>query len=399
MSRVIELIKRFVTDTGQSEPGVDSLQLSNVPRGENGHLVVKMIIALKDGKLSQVFHNCLLSAGIYVDDIFTAITIDGSRVRISEFSYEKKPITSDLITKILQSETIFGLPTILFKNYPIAKLKIFFGANSEPINIKKNIMDQTRVYNSHPFLLSFTKMPFVEFLYVNDRSNLVTIKRPISDYVDVNLMQSLTRHAYTPKVGIKLSSIFPSNYFTSTVPLANWDFLRQQVALLVAEDLANHTKSQVDRISKRIESVQRRSKITHQGTQLGLVPINEVETVLLFQKISLNFPAMLPGGLKVSLLDYSPKDIDSICKFQLSPNHPEETGPVEFEYSLASFFKHGHDYRQVKLIICYTSNPLSFPFSHGGINYALDTSGLLPKLTNTFDKSSIPCLILEKLFK
>lgn len=415
MSRVIELIKRFITGTGQSESSVESLRLSNVPRGENGHLVVRMIVSFKNGKLDPVFHNCLLSAGIYVDDVFTALEADGSSKKISDiahisqnnnfesleisFSYEKKPITSDLIIKTLQSETIFGLPAVLFKNYPISKIKIYFGINSEPINIKRIVSEQTRAYNSYPYLLSFTKTPFVEFFYVNDRSNLETIKRPITDYVDVNLMLSLTRHAYIPKVGIKLSSIFPSNYFTSTVPLASWDFLLQQVALIVTEDLENHTKSQVDRISKRIDSVQRRPKITHQGSPLGLVPINEVETVLLFQKIALNFPSMLPGGLKVSLLDYSPKDIDSICKFQLSPNHPEETGPVEFEYSLASFFKHGHDYRQVKLIICYTVSPLTFPFSHGGINYTLDDSGFIPKLTNTFDKSSIPCLILEKLFR
>ena len=174
MSRVIELIKRFVTDTGQLKSGVDSLQLSNVPRGENGHQVVRMIIPLQDGKLDQIFHNCLLSAGIYVDDIFTVSTIDGGRVTISDlahinrddnfkaleiaFSYEKKPITSDLIIKTLQSETIFGLPEVLFKNYPISKLKIFFGANTEPINIKKNTKELTRAYNSYPYILSFTKI-------------------------------------------------------------------------------------------------------------------------------------------------------------------------------------------------------------------------------------------------
>lgn len=415
MSRVIELIKRFVTDTGQSETSIESFQLSNVPKSDNGHLAVRMIVSLTGGKLDQVFYNCLLSAGIYVDDTFKVTSIDGNCIAISDiycipkdgnfksfeivFSYEKKPVTIDLIVKSLQSETIFGLPAELFKNKPIAKLQIFFGANNEPINIKKNTAEKTRAHDSYPYVFTFTKTPYVEFNFINDRSNFVTLKRPITDYVDVDLILLLTRHAYTPKVGIKLSSVFPSNYFASTVPLASWDFLRGQVASIVSEDLSNHTKSQVNRISKRIDSVQRRAKIIYQGAQLGLVPINEVETVLLFQKIALNFPALLPGGLKVSLLDYSPKDIDSICKFQLSPNHPEETGPVEFEYSLASFFKHGHDYRQVKLIICYKTNPLIFPYAHGGINYKLDVSGFLPKLTNTFDGTSIPCLILEKLFK
>jgi hypothetical protein len=258
---------------------------------------------------------------------------------------------------------------------------------------------QARAYKTHPFLSELTKVPIVEFLYIDDRSNLTTLKRPITDYIDEDLILLLTRHAYTPKVGLKICSIFPSTFFSNTVPLATWDFIRQQVSNIVREDLNRHTKSQVDRISKRIGEVQRRKKIISGGIDFGLAPINEVETVLLFQKLALIYPNKLPGGLRVELIDYSPKDIDSICRFQLSPNHPEETGPVEFEFSLASFFKHGHDYRQVKLIICYTIKPLVFPYFYGGINYSLDKSGIMPKLTNTLDNSSVPCLILEELFK
>jgi hypothetical protein len=415
MSRVVELIKRFVTDTGQAETSVESLRLSNEPRGGNSHTTVRMTVALKNGTLDKTFYNSLMGVGIYVDDIFMATRPDGQSLRISDlsnlnsdeifdsieisFSFEKKPITGEQLVKTLQAETIFGLPYVLFKNWSIANLKIYYGANRDPLNLLININQQTRSYKSHPFLIDHTKSSQIEFSFIDDRSTLNTVKRPITDYLDEELMQSLTRHAYTPKVGLAISSLFPAHFFTATVPLASWDFIRTQAGLIVKEDLERHTKSQVERISRRINEVQRRQKVFHGGVELGLAPINEVETVLLFQKIALSFPKMLPGGLKVLLLDYSPKDIDSICKFQLSPNHPEETGPVEFEFSLSSFFKHGHDYRQVKLIICYTAEPLVFPYTHGGINYALDRSGPIPRLTNRLDHSSIPCLIIEDLFK
>ena len=132
------------------------------------------------------------------------------------------------------------------------------------------------------------------------------------------LVISYPPQAISPKVGLTISSLFPAHFFTATVPLASWDFIRAQAGLIVKEDLERHTKSQVERISRRINEVQRRKKVFHGGVELGLAPINEVETVLLFQKIALSYPAILPGGLKVLLLDYSPKDIDSICKFQLN---------------------------------------------------------------------------------
>jgi hypothetical protein len=417
MSRVIELIKRYVTDTGQSETHVSSFRLSNeISRGDNDHASVIMKIVLKNGVFDQVFYKCLVGAGIYVEDVFFGIKADGLKIKINNlnqiseedkfeeieiiFSREKKPININQIINVLRSETIFGLPFLLFKNFPISNLKIYFGANQNPIRVLNETSQQAYAYKNYPYIIEFTRQPYVEFEYINDRSCLSCIKRPIVDYVDEDLSQLLIRHAYTPKVGIKISSVFPSNFFRSTVPLSNWDVIRENVHRIVIQDLNRHTQSQVDRISSRITEVHRRTKVsTKNGIQLSLVPINEVETVLLFQKIALNHPDLLPGGLKVTLLDYSPKDIDSICKFQLSPNHPEEIGPVEFEFSLLSFFKHGHDYRQVRLIICYTAKPLFFPYTHGGINYDLDKTGVFPKLTNKLDNSSIPCLIIEDLFK
>lgn len=415
MSRVVELIKRFVTDTGQAESSIDYFRLSNEPRGRNSYITVRIFVAFKNGIVDKTFYNSLVGVGINVDDSFMATRPDGQSLKISDlailnsdetfnsveilFSFEKKPITGELLIKTLQSETIFGLPSILFSNRPIVNLRIFYGANKDPLILLMNSTGQTRAYEQHPFIIEYNKSSNVEFLFINDRSTLSTIKRPITDYLDEELLQSLTRHAYTPKVGLTIRSLFPPHFFKNNIPLASWDFIRAQSKNVVTEDLDRHTKSQVERIIRRLNEVQRRKKVSYGGIDFGLEPINEVETVLLFQKIALNHSEILPGGLKVLLLDYSPRDIDSICKFQLSPNYPEETGPVEFEFSLLSFFKHGHDYRQVRMIICYTILPLVFPFSYGGINYDMDRSGPIPRLTNRLDNSSIPCLIIEDLFK
>jgi hypothetical protein len=156
---------------------------------------------------------------------------------------------------------------------------------------------------------------------------------------------------------------------------------------------------QVMRINERVDLVQRRSVLRSDNKDFGFCPVNEIETVLLFQKISLTAPRLLPGGLALTILDYSPRDIDAICRIQQTPAHPIEIGPVEFEYSLTSFFTHGHDYRQVKLIVCFTIAELIFPFRFGGITYDLIRAGGLPKLTNLADWSSVPCLVLEELFK
>jgi hypothetical protein len=415
MSRVLELIKRYVTDVGRGDAGVESFRLFNDPKGGGTHAPVRMSVSFRGGRVDNIFRNCLIGTGIYLDDTFSVNRLDGRSENLGSigelpaddncesmeigFCYEKKPVTSDLLVKILQAETIFGLPVNLYKNFPISRLKIYFGANQAPLALSKGGPQELRVYQSHPYVFETTKAPSIEYLYLDDRANLASVKKPIVDYLNEELSQLLSRHAYTPKVGMRISSLFPASFFSDTTPLLGWAFIRQNVDAVVREDLVRHTTSQVNRISHRLREVGRRQKITYKGLDFGLMPINEVETVLLFQRIALSHPHLLPGGLKVALLDYSPKDIDSICRFQLSQNHPEEVGPVEFEYSLASFFKHGHDYRQVKLIICYTASPLSFPYAHGGISYFLDRSGDIPRLTNKADHSSIPCIIIEDLFR
>ena len=73
MSRVVELIKRFVADTGQSETSVKSLRLSNDPRGVNSLTTVRMTVSFTNEVIDQIFLNSIVGTGIYLDDTFLAV--------------------------------------------------------------------------------------------------------------------------------------------------------------------------------------------------------------------------------------------------------------------------------------------------------------------------------------
>jgi hypothetical protein len=413
MSRVVELIEQFVTQTRYSETSVASLRFSNEGVSEAGGCSVKIHITFCNGIFDKVLFRCLLNLGSYVDDRYVLKASDGEDVQSLQlvslekkfdeisvvYTHEKKPITIDAITGLLQTRTIFGLPSVLFQNFPIANLKIFFGASQHPLSLLKTSEQQLRTYEGHPFIIEDTDSGSVDFLYLDERFTLVLKKNPIRQYISEDILLALTRHALVPKRGVRLTSLFPPELFSVDRPLYQLTQLKQRISQNVENDLEYHTISQVRRISERIAKVQQRARLFSGSIDFGVVPKNEFETILLFQKISLGNEPKLPGGLKISILDYSPKDIDAICKIQLGPNYPEETGPVEFEYALVNFFQHGHDYRQVKVIICYTVGSLVFPYSHAGIKYDLDRSGVVPKLTNDLGDCSVPCLVIEDLFR
>jgi hypothetical protein len=411
MSRAVELIEQFVIQARQGEVFVREIRLFNELISDPQSYNVKLDIFFHEEKLDRVFLKCLLNVGAYSNDVFRAhksngeiiegINLIDSEEKIHKlsiiFTREKKHVTPPSIIESLQSKTIFGLPSILFRSFPIANLKIYFGASQQSLQLLRITNHQLQIHENHGYIIEETSESCIEFIYIDRKGNLVSQKKQIRDYLEASTSTRLARHAYSPKRGLKCISMFPEALFLPRLPLFNSRPFRTAINSAVLNELDTHTAAQVRRISQRIQSAQQRSKLTLRGIELAPVPTNELETILLFQKITLTNPDLLPGGLKVEILDYSPKDIDAVCRFQIDPNYPEEIGPVEFEYSLANFFHHGHDYRQVKLIICYTLDGLTFPYLHGGMTYDIDRSGLLPKLFNNQGDCSLPCLIMQDL--
>ena len=416
MSRALEIIRRFVADTGHKNTAVENIRINLGPHQDGSHSIF-LEIKFRNNAVDDVLYSCLTAIVVFTEDSFhiqRPEDNDWSPINLHDLNRaepikllkihlvrERSHLTIDSIQKTLRASTLFGLPKKLVTGLPISKLKLHYGVNSQPLDLFTDIhsTESVNVYENHGFIYEIIATPYIDFIYINDHGNLVTKKIAILNYLPPQVINDLVRHAYTPKVGIKISSLFPSSFFNEVIPLKTWRWLTQQIQDIVLSDLKRHTRDQVKRISERISALASRTKIIKNGIDFGCVPQNEVETVLLFQKISLSYPQLLPQGMSVRILDYSPKDIDSICEVQLTMDHPPTVVPVEFEFSLRSFFSHGHDYRQVHLIICYTQNPLSFPTTIGGITYDLDKTSSLPKLTNTADKSFAHCLILEDLMK
>jgi hypothetical protein len=415
MSRAISILERLVCNTGFADTAIHSIGVTNLPRREDGTLGVVLSFNLANSKIDEFLYKTLLTVGSYSSDSFSIIDESGVPTVISEIkeleaiekigifeinlSNESKPITSPGIVNALTANTLFGLPGCLLRGIPIASLKIFFGVNRSPIQIVSRLNESPSAYNGRPYIFSRIQKPIVRFRYLDKNNNFKSKDVSIKNYLSDSLRLEMERHSYIAKWGLVVDAVFPPSEFESDVPLLGWAALLTKAGEIVSDDLKGHLEAQVARINARVIGVHRRPRLSRSGLDFGLEPSNEVETVLLFQRLLYTAPNAFPPGFQMQILDYSPRDIDSISQFQISDAHPVATGPVEFEYAIRSFFDHGHDYRQVQMIVCYTLGDMSFPYSKGGIEYSLQSSGTLPTLSNSKDTKAIPCLILERMFK
>lgn len=414
MSRALRLIAQYFAQAWDGEISTKSIRLSNESAAEPTEYCTKISVKFEGGVFDKSLYSSLISTGFFLDDKVQLHLADGECRKISQVSQdqleinvvgltfiltkEAGPISPGQVIDVLRKETFFGLPELLFHNLRVSDVHVFFGANQQPLQLSQHLQTRLRAYDGLSFALKDTHTGEVRLRYLDEVGRLQSKSSSVLLYLDADLKNQVFRHAFTPKTGLDIyTAKIGSQYLGDTI-LDDWILLRSLVQTKVATELQEHTSAQVTRITNRLHRVNQREWLMYGRQHVFLKPNNEVETVLLFQKITHAFPQMLPAGMKVEILDYSPKDIDSICKFQPSPNHPQEIVPVEFEFELRSFFKHGHDHRQVKLLICFTVSPMSFPYSYGGVEYRLLRDAAIPRLENSFDHCSIPCLILEELF-
>jgi hypothetical protein len=219
----------------------------------------------------------------------------------------------------------------------------------------------------------------------------------IDNYLNIDLKKKLFRYSYKSRLSISFHSLIPEDYFTSLIPLFDLLELKQQINYSVNRSLDDFLLSQVRALEERIASLQNRKKIYYQNSYLGLEPENEVETVLLLERITAVGLNQLPNGMRIRVLDYSPRGIDAICDYSPNSNEPQIRIPVEFEFSLKNFFDHGHDPRQTKLIICYEVESIQFPYDHHGVIFELDTTQSIPRLFSREDGVTVNCLIIKNL--
>ena len=83
----------------------------------------------------------------------------------------------------------------------------------------------------------------------------------------------------------------------------------------------------------------------------------------------------------------------------MNSSEPTTNVAVEFEFLLQNFFDHGHDPRQVRLILCYSMKKVSFPYDHFGVSFDLDRSGDLPKLVDKSTGNSCYVFALDEVLE
>ena len=310
---------------------------------------------------------------------------------------DENAIHPSALVEELQKNTIFGLPVELYQNYRILHLKIYFGANSIDTKITKNnvLNEQLRAKDGVSFICCNNESGKIEFNYLTDSNKLKNKKVSVDNYLSTEIVQNTNRFKHTVKKGLTIYCFFSEAEFRVDVPFRNWTYLTELINSIASASLEAMLKNQVSAIERRISLTTQRARVFYNGEELGLVPENEQETVILYERYLAKNNYRLGQDARLKLLDYSPHGIDSVCNFSSDNNEPLTAVAVEFEFILKNFFDHGHDPRQVKLVLCYSMKSISFPYDHFGIVFDVDRTGKLPRLINTVTKNSCYVFALE----
>ena len=414
MSRALEFIQRLFCSVRLTSTSISAIRVSN-DHERGGGSATRVTVVFLNGRFDENVYGALFHSGHYVEDQCIVKQLNGATVHYDDtaqlrgavageptasvefvFSYERKSLLSGPLIKALQVNTIFGMPKCIISSYGAANIKIFFGANAIEYKILKDGGESLRNFNGCGCTIGVSSFFSVEMHWIADNGRLENKKIDIKNYISEKLKNELVRYSFEPKSGLKVHGLFDVAEMQRDVPLAGWNSLRDIAEKLIQERLHHHLSSQVARIESRISEVHHRRRVSYQQIDLGCEPANEVETVLLFQRMSSLPRKPFPNGMEIKILDYSPKDIDSICEFKESNNHPTKIAPIEFEFNLRNFFTHGHDYRQIALVICYSASNLLSPFNYGGISYLIDRSQALPRIVTVDGNTCFSCLILQE---
>lgn len=297
----------------------------------------------------------------------------------------------------LQKNTIFGLPVELYQNYRILGLKIYFGASSvdTKITINNVLNEQLRAKEGASYICCSNDSGKIEFNYLTSSNKLKKKKVNIDNYLSAEISQNINRFKHSVKKGLTFYCFFAEEEFKLDTPLSNWTYLIDSINSIAIDSLDTMLKNQVSAIERRIALTTQRARVFYNNEELGLVPENEQETVILYERYLAKNNYRLGRDARLKLLDYSPHGIDSVCNFSADLSEPLTAVAVEFEFVLKNFFDHGHDPRQVKLVLCYSMKSISFPYDHFGIIFDVDRTGKLPKLINTVTNNSCYVFALE----
>jgi len=298
----------------------------------------------------------------------------------------------------LISKTFYGLDSSIRRHIPASKIKIYFGAgNYQPVDINpERTIFIGGVRDGIPYSYLADQSRYIKLFYLND--GVLCEKRVSAEsYLNQENRNEIDRFKIKIKSGLQIHTLFMPQDFVADPPLRSWIFLENEINSSVSSEIALFRGQQVERLTSRMNSIHQRKRVSIAGVNLGVEPKNENETVLLFERAFPHLKTLLPDGFFVRLLDYSPRDIDAVCEFTHAATVPSKISLVEFEYDLKSFFDHGHDLRQVNLIICYKMDNINFPYHCSGSSYTLEPHGNIMILRDASNnQAQAYCLILNR---
>lgn len=319
------------------------------------------------------------------------------RIRLSN---ESAVHQSELVSEI-RHHTIFGLPSILYQNYKIKKLRLFFGANQRSIqmSVDYNVEMTVRSNDGYPYIIIENNIGKIDFYYLKKNNSLQKLQVTTDSYLNDDVTRDLNRFKHTVKSGYAIYSLFPEEYFQEEIPFRGWVEFVELLNNSAKASLQKMLSNQVAAIESRLLSVTSRKHVYFKGEELGLVPENEQETVILYERYIAKNNNMFGNVSRLRLLDYSPQGIDSVCSFAANSSEPSTNVAVEFEFLLQNFFDHGHDSRQVRLILCYSMKKMTFPYDHFGVTFEVDRTGDLPKLVDKSTGNSCYVFALDEILE
>lgn len=415
MSRLKTLVVRFIQALDVQSSTVDSIRIksSNI-NGDNG-VEVEFTNQLNGvwPNLISIVHEVGYRSGDLVSidsDPPQEITnstlskLEGSlhnsvKVKI-RLSSEPAVHQSELVNEI-RRHTIFGLPSILYRNYSIRNLSLYIGANQRSILMpaEYNVDMTVRSNDGYPYVMTENPNGKIEFYYLKRNNSLNKLQIPADSYFYDYVVKDLNRFKHSVKSGCTVYSFFPEELFQEEVPFKGWTDFVELLNNTAKSSLQKMLTNQVVAIEKRLRSVTSRKRVYFKGEELGLVPENEQETVILYERYIAKNNYMFGKVSRLRLLDYSPQGIDSVCSFAVNSSEPTTNVAVEFEFLLQNFFDHGHDPRQVRLILCYSMKKISFPYDHFGVTFDIDRTGDLPKLIDKSTGNSCYVFALDEILE
>lgn len=396
MSRALRLVEALFWSIGTTATRIQSLRLRSAEAG------VEVVIGLSElspddvARLRRIRDGSELAwvrrfdqEGELLLSSDDELPDQTSELRLC-FRGESTPTLPQFRSTLVQ-ETALGLPYALIKGSQIRKMQLFYGASGSPLSVGVEGGEVVHLGQVRTVLNERSGFG-VEFTYLR-QGRLQKVTVPAEEFLSEENRATARRLKFKPERGFSVA--MAQDTPRSSSPYCTSSELQDRINKLFRSTLQAHTRAQVARIDRRVKAVAQRRRVIGQGNQdLGVEPANEVETVLLLERMTAR--GLLPFSIEIQVLEYSPRDIDSICQFRPSPGSPSSTLAVEFEYSLENFFLHGHSPQQVGLIICYKAIP--FPYDHEGHVYTLDRrKDKLPRLVCQQQAVEIPCLIISEV--